>query len=559
MITRHFRSKIALLLPIALMGLTGCAVEDPTGADLQPVDCSAPITSQGVTYTGARDGAACAWRGIPFAEAPVGELRFQYARPTGLKGDFDATHYGTTCLQGAGFSVESYRTHQSFGEDCLNLNIWTPGVGPEAQLRAKLPVMVWIYGGGFASGSGATELYNGEPFTQHDVVVVTLNYRLGALGWLAITDATDSDGHTLEGNYGLSDQIQALTWVRNNIAAFGGNPDNVTIFGESAGAYSVCALMASPHAAGLYHRAIMESGACLMAGAEKHAAYSRQWISDVGCPATAPESLECLRALDPQWLREHASWPLFEIDAPVVGGAWLPQQPYEALQGSGRSVPLLVGFNHDEVKLLGLANQNLMNKGSEPWTTTWANIESAVGTQAAEKLKAAYPRSEYPTPKDLLLQGATDVLFSCAAREAARTGSEPAYQYRFRITPDSFFLEPLAGTFHASEIPYVFGNKDLLRLIFMRDQPLEDALNLSAQMQTYWSNFAKTGDPNGGDLPHWEPMDKDQFLMELTTPLGSSQGEFSSRCDVWDAVLPRELNTRFYEFGPKLIGTTSIF
>lgn len=540
--------------------LAACAADpDGSSSDVQEVDCAAPVSAGDAAYTGARDVTACAWKGIPFGKAPVGDLRFSFAQPAAVNGAFDATGFGHTCLQATGLAVESYRTAQTFDEDCLNLNVWAPGLTADGTPPKDLPVMVWIYGGGFAQGSGATNLYNGERFTTRGVVVVTLNYRLGGLGWLAVTDATDAAGRTLEGNYGLSDQIEALRWVKANIAAFGGDPGNVTIFGESAGAYSVCALMASPKAEGLFHRAIMESGACTMAGPETHTDYSRAWIKNVGCPVTAPASLACLRKLEPQWIRENAPFPLFEIDAPVTGGAFLPKQPYEALQGAGRKVPLMAGFNADEVKLLALINRNLMHKADEPWSATWANLEAAVGKQAAARIRAAYTEMSFANPQELLMQAATDVLFSCPARQAARAGSAPAYQYRFRIKPDSFFLEPASGSFHASEIPFVWNNRNLLQLLFMHQESLEAARTLAENMQAYWTNFAKHGDPNGPELPRWEPFGDDQFLMELTSPLGASRGEFKARCDAWDAVVPGELNTFFWDFAPALIGVDSVF
>lgn len=543
----------------ALALFLGCSVDSAGVAELREVDCAQPVSAGAAHYTGARDVSACVWKGIPFAKAPVGELRFQFAQPAAVKGAFDATQFGHTCLQATGLSVESYRTVQSFDEDCLNLNVWSPGLTADGKLPKDLPVMVWIYGGGFAQGSGATNLYNGERFTTHGVVVVTLNYRLGGLGWLAVTDATGADGEQLEGNYGLSDQVQALRWVKENIAAFGGDQQNVTIFGESAGAYSVCALMASPKADGLYHRAIMESGACTMAGPETHTQYSKDWIKNVGCPATAPASLACLRDLGPQWIRENAPFPLFEIDAPVTGGVFLPEQPLDALQGAGRKVPLMAGFNADEVKLLALVNRNLMHKADEPWSVTYANLEAAVGKDATQKLRAAYSELGVANPQEMIMQAATDVLFSCPARQAAQAGSAPAYQYRFRIKPDSFFLEPASGSFHASEIPFVWDNRNLLSLLFMRHDALEDARTLAFQMQQYWTNFAKHGDPNGAGLPAWAPFGADEFLMELTTPLGASAGEFKARCDVWESVMPNELNTAFWTFAPKLIGVDSVF
>lgn len=557
------RLPVRLLLALAVLiasALPACSSNDDAASTLRDVDCAAPVSSNGANYLGKRDATACAWRGIPFAQAPVGDLRFTYARPAKVTGDFDATRFGHTCLQREGLAVESYRTSQTFDEDCLNLNVWAPGQTPDGAPAADLPVMVWIYGGGFAQGSGATELYNGERFTTRGVILVTLNYRLGALGWLAVTGATDAAGNGLEGNYGLSDQIEALKWVQANIAAFGGDPANVTIFGESAGAYSVCALLGSPKADGLYARAIMESGSCTMAGPETHPEYSRNWIAHAGCPATAPASLECLRGLDKDYFLKEAAFPLFEIDSPAVGGAYLPEQPLERLRSGAVKAPLLAGFNYDEVKLLALVNRKLMAKADEPWGVTWANIEAAVGADVAAELRAAYADDVYATPQDLLLQGATDILFSCQARQAVRAAKAPTYLYRFRIKPDAFFLEPASGSFHASEIPFVFDNLNLLQLMFMRRESYEDAARLAGEVQTYWTNFAKHGDPNGSGLPRWERFGKrDEFLMELTTPLGSSTDAFKARCDAWDKVMPTELNTLFYEFAPALIGADSVF
>lgn len=549
------------LLPTAMLGLllslSACA-GNPSSKEAPSVtriDCEQPVTTGTATYHGKRDASACAWQGIPFGEAPVDELRFQYARPSTVTGDIDATTFGASCLQPPGIKPEGFGTALHFDEDCLNLNIWAPGQSPDGTRPHNLPVMVWIFGGGFTAGSGNTNLYNGESLAGHDVIVVTINYRLGALGWLHIPGAEDDGGRPLTGNLGFSDQILALEWVRDHIAPFGGDPDRVTLFGESAGAYSVCSLLASPKAEGLFHGAIMQSGACTVAEPVNHEAESRRWIADAGCPPDAPDSLTCLRTLTPEFLTTQTSWPLFQFNAPVVDGRFLTDQPLAVLeQGGGGEIPVLAGMNFDELKLLGLGNMDLLRKKSEDWHTTWERIEEVAGRQARLDLQTLYPEERYASPFDMLVALGSDVVFGCPARGAVAAAEGPAYLYRFRIEPNSFVLEPYLGTFHASEIPFMFGNYNVLTFLYTDSFAYDRALQLSRTMQGYWTRFAATGDPNGPGLPQWPAYAEAHMGIELTQPVSVTEDMLKAKCEVFDRITPQDLNDRFFAFLPALAG-----
>lgn len=544
------------LLAALILALAACAVDTAsTGSARRPVDCTAPVSAGDAAYLGTRELGACVWKGIPFAEAPVGDLRLAHAVPMAVSGTFDARQYGHACLQSDGGAVEGFFTPLTFDEDCLHLNVWAPGESADGQRPEGLPVMFWIHGGGNANGTGGSAIYGGERIVNRGVLMVSINYRLRALGWLAVTDGTDA---LPLGNFGLSDQIAALRWVRENIAAFGGDPANVTIFGESAGAYDVCALLASPAAEGLFERAIMESGFCRGADATAFAEPSKDWFAAVGCPRGGAAGLACARSIDAERMPELANRGLGGLRFPAAGDRLVPRQPADVLRNEGRHVPLLAGYNADEINLLGLFNKALQGRRDLPRAQLWATVTAMIGAEASARLQAVYSPQRYPKPLDALMQAATDAIFACPARLATMAGPAPGYFYRFAIAENSTFIEPLLGSFHALEIPFVFENRELLSLVFLREDARRDALALADRIQAYWTNFAKTGDPNGPGLPRWEPASGGGFMMELTTPLRGSRGVLDEACEIWDAVSPLDAEVFMNEFLPALAGVDSL-
>ncbi len=549
-------SQIHRLLASFFLALAACSSDAvPPATAHRAVDCEAPVRAGGATYLGTRELGACVWKGIPYAAPPVGALRLAHAVPSAAEGTVDARRYGHACLQLEGGAVEGYFTPLTFDEDCLNLNVWAPGEWIDGRPPAGLPVMVWLHGGGNNNGTGGSTIYGGERIVRRGVVMVSINYRLRALGWLAVTDGTN--GPPLS-NFGLSDQIAALRWVREYIRAFGGDPHNVTIFGESAGAYDVCALIASPEAEGLFERAIMESGFCRAADAEAFTEPSKDWFAAIGCPRGGREGLACARSIAAERIPNLTNSALGGLRFPVAGDRLVPRQPADSLRQDGRRIPLLAGYNADEIKLLGLANRPLQDKRDSPRGELWGTVAQVIGSEDSARLQAVYNPVDYPNPLDALLQAATDAIFACPSRRAVAAGPAPGYLYRFTVAEDSTFIEPVVGSFHAFEIPFVFENRELLSIVFLREDARQDALSLAEQIQTYWTNFAKHGDPNGPGLPHWAPFVDGNFMMELATPLRGGHGVLDERCAVWDAVSPLDADVFMNDFLPALAGVDEL-
>jgi len=469
----------ALIAAVPLAGAAGAA-----GAQ--------PVHTESGAISGLREGGINVYEGIPYAAPPLGELRWRppsAAEP--WAGTRKAAAFAPACMQ-EGVSMPG-ETPPRVSEDCLYLNIWAP----RANARTPLPVIVWIYGGGYRNGSASMPLYWGDRLAKRDVIVVTVAYRLGPLGFLALPELTRESPHQSSGNYGLMDQIAALEWIQRNIAAFGGDRKRVTIAGQSSGAISVSVLMASPRAKGLFQRAIGESGGLfeplqlapnyLLANAERD---GEKYAAALGAT-----SLRELRQLPAANLLGGAN--AGGVTHPVIEPYVLPMSPYDAFaSGQQNDVPVLIGSNAEEARSL----------------TDVANVRSATfndGITASfgalpPAIMAAYPHATDAEAQQARLDLERDLRFAwdmwAWARLQAATGKSHIYYYSFRQKPPFPAGSVYAGwgAGHFAELWYVF---DHLNQAPWRWR-IEDR-KLAEQMSSYWTNFAASGDPNGLGLPVW--------------------------------------------------------
>lgn len=443
------------------------------------------------------DGKVRTFKGIPYAAPPVGPLRWKPPQPvspwTGVR---KAVDYGPRCMQTRVYDDMIFHDAGP-SEDCLYLNLWMP----EFRSKARLPVMVWIYGGGFVAGSTSEPRQDAGNLCKKGVLVVSMNYRLGIFGFFSHPDLAKESGHDASGNYGLMDQLAALKWVKNNIAFFGGDPDNVTIFGESAGSSSVSALMASPFAKGLFQRAIGESGAMFNSNRPMKPHTETEKIAvDFAKSALGTDSLEALRAKHASEILEAAAKQGAPRFRPNIDGYFLPES-VEAIFTAGKQshVPLLAGWNLDEDEY-----QSIFEKKPPTPENFAARIRALYGPNADAVLKL-YPATSVAEAKIAARDLAGDRFTAFSTWKwlelQLKTGQSPVYRYRFDQTlplpagspPDA---EPRAP--HAGEIEYVF------QVLSSKDLPWRpDDEKISQLMASYWTNFAKTGDPNGPGLPHW--------------------------------------------------------
>ncbi len=457
------------------------------------------------------------YRGIPYASPPVGDLRWKPPQPPAAwQGVRDAGKFGATCWQVPYPPAAAIFQNDisSMSEDCLHLNIWTPAKTADD----RLPVMVWIHGGGLTRGSSTTPMYDGESLARKGVVLVTLNYRLGIFGFYAHPELTAESPHHASGNYGLLDQVAALQWVKKNIAAFGGDPSRVTIFGESAGSWSVCALTASPLAKGLFARAIGESGGLFapMLTQEKAEKEGERIAATLGvttaaapgatttaAPAATKDILKALRAMPAEELAKTNP----DTARANLDGWFLPQDLYSTFaQGKQNDVPLLVGNNADEGTIFappaGFLTAAMFSAGAQ----------QRFGDLTGQFLKI-YPAGSDQEALASYLASFRDQTFGWEmriwARMQVKSGHHAVYRYYFTRRPPGRQSARL-GAFHASEIPYVFGN-------FVWPFPWEDVDHkLSDAMSSYWVNFATTGNPNTKGLPEWPAYDPEKdAVMEL--------------------------------------------
>jgi para-nitrobenzyl esterase len=471
-----------------------------------PVGGQAPARAADVrvtTVNGVVAGAALpsgvrTFKGVPFAAPPTRDLRWKPPQPVrNWSSVRSADRFAAQCMQGRIFSDMVFR-NEGVSEDCLYLNVWTPSTPPSE----GLPVLVYFFGGGFRAGDGSEYRYDGESMARRGIVVVTISYRLGVFGFFSHPELTRESAQHASGNYALMDQTAALRWVRANIARFGGDPQRVTIAGESAGSYAVSAQMASPLAKDLFAGAIGESGSLLSARrGTPTLAESEQNGVKFGA-AIGASSLAALRALSAIELLDATARPDAVGFGPNVDGYFLPQSP-GAIYASGAQahVPLLAGWNSEESGPRGVLQET-------PTPDNVARLLSTTFGAQAEQAARVYPASN----ADEALQAATDlagdrfIAYSTWKwlEEHGRTGGKPVYRYLFsRPRPPALKPAPGSstprGAVHSAEIEYAMGNLPTNNVFAWTP----DDFKVSETMQGYFANFIKTGNPNGPGLPNW--------------------------------------------------------
>lgn len=475
--------KFAILLLAALAAAVSCTKAGPGLVKVTGGWIQGEVTEDLTIY-----------KGIPFAAPPVGELRWKAPQPVqpweGIK---ETVEFGPGPIQGFGKS-------DAFSEDCLYLNVWTPAKSP----KEKLPVLVWIYGGGFSMGNSAGN--DGSELARKGVVLVSMNYRVGQMGFFAHPELSAENPEGVSGNYGILDQIAALEWIQENIAAFGGDPEKVTIFGESAGGISVNMLCASPLAKGLFRGAISQSGGSFGPVEERSYPGENMTSLDIAekqgaklAERLGAESIADLRAMEPDKLG--GGFALAGGPWPIVDGYVIPDDQYKLYEaGKFNDVDVLIGYNSDEGASFSF--------GSNDAAAHRASVEERYGPFAEELLKA------YPVDGPVVTKTGRDLARDASfgwhtwswARLQSEKGNSKVYMYYFDQHPEYPEGSPQYGNGspHGQDVDFVFKT--------LKKEDTDTDYELSDIMATYWTNFAKYGDPNGEGLPEWPEFTEDNHV-----------------------------------------------
>ena len=472
--------------------------------------------------------------GIPYAAPPVGELRWKPPQEvTSWTQVRASTAFGPSCPQ------PKQKSDGTFSEDCLYLNVWTPAKKPDE----KLPVMFWIHGGGFNFGSGSLPEYDGKNLAQKGVVVVTINYRLGPLGFLVHPLLSKESSQGTSGNYGLLDQIAAMKWMQRNIAAFGGHPDQVTIFGQSAGSRSVSLQMISPLSTGLFHRAIAESGGPIIGSEYLSPAFNGDManVSKMGEALAAKmgsdmsiDVLAAMRAKSAQEIVAAADCKTGLFDgglffAPVFDGRVLPKNPFTAYSnGQQHDVPIITGSTLNEGNIYLIDEKNL----SVEKYNSFLKSRFAADSAKAFAMFPANNEEEVAPAIDKIVTVAANAQPASFVAQSMEPMKSRAYLFQFTRRPDTALARKIA-VHHGVELAYVFGNMS------KADGYDDTDIALSAKMMNYWVNFAKTGNPNGPGLPEWPSYDSGSGInLEFSDTIHTNTQLYKRECDFISQLSP---------------------
>ncbi|MBT8238660.1 MAG: carboxylesterase family protein [Croceitalea sp.] len=532
---------------VLLLGVTISAQESTENA--------AKVQTELGVIRGVQEDGVHSFKGIPFAAPPVGEFRWRPPQPVkAWEGELDATEYGANCAQ-SGWGGEPGTISEGSSEDCLYLNVWKPA---NAKTGANLPVMVWIHGGGFVGGSGSGAGIAGDEFAKKGVVLITINYRLGRLGHFAFPALSAEHPEEHKGSYAYMDQIAALQWVQKNIAAFGGNPDNVTIFGFSAGGVSVHSLLTISDAKGLFHKAISQSGGGrdgVLTGRpirEENASVFYPVSAETiginfakkhGIDGTDADALAKLRALPVEEIVDSGQENDGEggpriYSGPILDGK-LVRETAESAYNAGRQmqIPLIIGSNSAEIGGSFVNN----SKTKEELFSLFGDFK--------EEAKAAYDPDGIKEFEEVITKFNTDWVWGEPARFTAKSfvkQGEPVFIYHFGFVPEPMRERMKYGAGHGSEVGYVFNNLDAR---WGNSETTPEDKKVTEIMNAYWVNFAKNGNPNGDRLPNWPVYnEKDGEIMDIQLD-GNAVGKEDPRKARLDVIekafkLRRQLQSR---------------
>jgi para-nitrobenzyl esterase len=473
-----------------------------------------------------------AFKGLPYARPPVGALRWRPTEPAAAwQGVRDGSRLGPMCPQIIGKDVRGE-------EDCLYINVWRPRTAP----AAPLPVMVWLTGGGnhALSGEGTGGFggltYNGANLVPHGVIFVSYNLRLGVLGFLAHPSLDAERPEKISGNYGSLDQVAMLQWLKRNIAAFGGDPGKIFLFGTSAGGGNICALMTSPMTRGLIHGVAMQSsvpmGCEIQTLADAKAGTGRKVAAATGCENVA-DVAACLRSKSVTEIVSALPGTftvLPRLYGPNVDGHLFPEQPIKLIAaGKHAPIPVIIGTTSEETKPWGDTAGAVTDESSYA-----AAIEKVFGPASRERIVAAYPAKSFSTPRMAFIQLTTDAQFTCQGRRTARAltkaQTQPVYRYLFAHAQENDPALKAGGASHTLEHAYLFPGRG-------KYQPTDADTAIARRMAGYWTRMAKTGNPNGAGDPQWAAWSaENNAYLEISANTGAKSGPDSARCDFWDTV-----------------------